>query len=71
MPEATQDSYHLLNARLSYDFLDGAAQIALWGRNLTDEVYFNAVIGLAGTLGTIRRGYAEPRTFGAEVTWQF
>ena len=71
IPEATQGGYNLINARLSYDFLDDRAQVALWGRNLNDETYFGNVLPLAGVLGIIQRGYAPPRLWGAELTYQF
>lgn len=61
----------LINARLSYDFLDDRAQVALWGRNLADETYFQSTLPIAGPLGIIQRGYAPPRLWGAELTYQF
>ncbi|MDG2304572.1 MAG: TonB-dependent receptor [Candidatus Binatia bacterium] len=71
LEQATQPGYSLLNARLSYDFLDDRAQVALWGRNLTDETYFNSAFNLAGSIGTLQRTYAAPRLWGAELTYQF
>jgi iron complex outermembrane receptor protein len=71
LPQATQGSYHLINARLSYDFLGDRAQVALWGRNLADETYFTAALPLAGILGTMTRSYAPPRLWGAELTYAF
>ncbi len=71
MPQATQSGYNLINARLSYDFLDDRAQVALWGRNLADETYFNSALPVVGPLGILQRGYAVPRLWGAELTYQF
>ncbi len=71
LPQATQGGYNLINARLSYDFLGDRAQVALWGRNLADETYFNAVLPIAGALGIIQRSYAPPRLWGAELTYMF
>lgn len=71
IPQATQGGYNLINARLSYDFLDNRAQVALWGRNLNNETYFNAVLPVAGPLGIIGRAYAPPRLWGAEITYHF
>lgn len=66
-----QPGYNLINARLSYEFLDDRAQVALWGRNLTDELYFNSGVPLATTFGTTRRIFSAPRTWGAELSYAF
>ena len=65
-----QDAYNLLNARLGYVFNDDRTEIALWGRNLTDENYFN------GSLPITAFGYnvqlrGRPLTFGAEISHRF
>ena len=44
MPEGIQHGYNLIGARLSWSFLDGRAQVALWGANLLDEAYFQDVV---------------------------
>jgi iron complex outermembrane receptor protein len=67
-----QAGYNLLHARLSYDFLDDRAQVALWGQNLTDQTY--ARWGMASTVpswGNAIRYYGPPRTFGAEFSYRF
>src|SRR5690606_590997 len=66
VPEGTQPGYHILNARLAYDFLDDRATVALWGKNLTDEAYFDFAFNLLPA-GTLTRSYQLPRTFGAEL----
>ena len=71
VPQATQRGYNLLHARLSYDFLDNRAQIALWGRNLMDESYFNYVSPFVSTFGNLVRYYMTPRTYGAELSYRF
>ena len=71
IPAARQGGYGLVNARLSYDFLDNQAQIALWGRNLGDKIYVNSAVPLVGPMGLIVKGYGVPRTFGAELTYTF
>ena len=70
VPAATQRGYHLLHARLSYDFLDDQAQVALWARNLTDEIYGTDAIPVA-PLGFNSVLYSPPRTFGAELSYRF
>jgi iron complex outermembrane receptor protein len=69
--EAVQPAYHLLGARLSYDFFDDRAQVALWARNLTNTEYFTRVQNLAQFFGFISRYYQAPRTFGAEINFRF
>ncbi len=70
LPSATQDAYALLNARLSYDFNDDRSQVALWGRNLTNEAYFTASVPVTA-FGYNIPYFAPPLTFGAELTHRF
>lgn len=70
LPQATQPGYNLLQARLSYDFLDDRAQVAVWGQNLLDEVYFQQVTGSAQSFGQIVRFYQPPRTIGVELSYR-
>lgn len=69
--EGHQAGYNLFNARLSYDFLGDRAQVALWGRNLANELYATGAVSLVGPMGTIVKGYGPPRTWGAELTYTF
>lgn len=72
IPGAENPSYNLVNARVSYDFGGDRMQVALWGRNLTDSVYFDAVYPIPlQILGTLNRFYATPRTWGGELTYHF
>ena len=66
-----QGAVNLLNARLSYDFLDDQAQVALWARNMLDELVIDYVTPLAPTFGVAERFYRQPRTFGAELSYRF
>jgi iron complex outermembrane receptor protein len=65
--QSVQDSFGVLNARIGYQ----AAQhwsVFAWSRNLTNERYFNWVKpDNFGTLGQ----YAEPRTYGLQINYQF
>jgi len=71
LPEVTQEGYSLLHARLSYDFLDDRAQVALWGKNLTDTTHFDTVANYVNTIGALNRYYQTPRTFGGELSYRF
>ncbi len=68
---AEQPGYHLLHLRLSYDFLDDRAQVALWGKNVTGTEYFNAATPVASTMGTVLQFYAPPAIWGGEMSYRF
>jgi iron complex outermembrane receptor protein len=74
--EATNDpfirsgDYTLVNARFSLLPAERTWEFALWGRNLTDELYVSQGLDLA-TFGLGNRNYNAPRTFGAELSWNF
>ena len=65
----TDPSYLVFNARLDYRFgADEAYRVALWGKNLTDELYFNRF----EDIGTSNLGYpGDPRTYGVTVGMDF
>ncbi len=71
VPAATQPGYDLVHARLSYDFADDRAQVALWGKNLTDAEYFNFALPSVSSFGTANLFFAQNRTFGGELSWRF
>ncbi len=67
---AAQDGFDLINARASYRVPSGNWELALWGKNLTDEQYlehalvpeaFGPSIGIAG----------RPREWGAVANYRF
>jgi iron complex outermembrane receptor protein len=66
-----QSGYHLLGARLSYEFMDTRMLFALWAKNLTDQLYFNEGTPIQSSFGSVTRYYATPRTFGAELRLAF
>jgi iron complex outermembrane receptor protein len=74
--EATNDpfiksgEYTILNARVAVLPVERTWEFALWGRNLTDELYVAQGLDLA-TFGLGNRNYNAPRTFGAELSWRF
>ncbi|WP_164844045.1 TonB-dependent receptor [Croceicoccus ponticola] len=62
-------SIELVNASLSWGPDDAGWTIGVWGRNLTDEKYFNQKLSLAG-IGTLA-SLGAPRTYGAELRYSF
>lgn len=65
--------YELFDGRLTWrDVGGGPLDISLWGKNLTDQEYIVAGIGLYGsTLGYNSVIYGDPRTFGFEAVYRF
>jgi len=55
-----QPSYGLVNAQLSWLSPDERYAVRLWGRNLSDEVYYTNISSSIGDNGT----WAAPRTYG-------
>lgn len=67
-----QPGYNLLHGRLSYDFMDDRAQIALWSRNLIDTEYRTfGLTSIAPSWGVATPYWAAPRTFGGELSYRF
>jgi iron complex outermembrane recepter protein len=66
--QGAQDAYTLLNGRVSWDSADRDWQISLYGRNLTDEEYFNGKLSLVGFFGREQGNVGAPREYG--ITFQ-
>jgi iron complex outermembrane recepter protein len=69
-PWIKSDAYTIVNSRLSFLAAERTWEVALWGRNLTDELYVAQGLDIA-TFGLGNRNYNAPRTFGAELSWNF
>lgn len=70
--EATsQDSYALVNARVTWSSPDETYQLALWGKNLTDEEFITKAFDVTGLAGGIIAHTGQPMSFGAELTVSF
>ena len=63
-------AYGVLNGSLNFK-LDGGMEFTLWGRNLTQAKYYNAIFNGYGTFGTAIGFTAAPRTWGATVSYRF
>ena len=71
-PDLEQEAYHLFNARLAYKTPDDRFELALWGRNLSDELYYVQGFDVRdGALGAILETPAAPRTYGIELLANF
>ena len=62
------DSYGLLDASLSWTSLDDHYRVAVWGKNLTDELY--ATTGATSNFFTTIY-QSLPRTYGVELEYRF
>ena len=79
-PALDQEAYSLWNASVVWDSENGAWQLGLHGRNLTDEEYrvsgydfvnndtFAPELGTSGTLGGY---YGNPRTITATLAYRY
>jgi len=61
------ESFTLVDARAAYALTDSNIELALWGKNLTDEEYPMHTIPFLGNGFSI---YAPPRTYGVSVSWK-
>lgn len=70
--EATsQDGYTLMNARVTWSSPGEDYQVAIWGKNLTDEEYITKAFDVMGLAGGIIAHTGQPLSFGAELTVNF
>jgi iron complex outermembrane receptor protein len=60
-----------VNARVSLIMSDEAWEVALWGRNLTNEDYIETVSDFSDSLGYLSGRRNEPRTYGVEAYYHF
>jgi iron complex outermembrane receptor protein len=68
-PIIAADSYVLVNARVAMFNAARSWEVALWGKNLSDEQY--VAQGLNTGLGAGNRNYNAPRTYGASFTYRW
>ncbi|MCK9503939.1 MAG: TonB-dependent receptor [Porticoccaceae bacterium] len=64
----TIESYATVGARIGYESDDTRWRVMLWGKNITDEYYYNSVI--ASSEGAARVA-GRPRTYGITVGYQY
>lgn len=69
-PLIASDAHWIYNARIALAPNDGPWEFALWGRNLSDELYVVQGLNVA-QLGYGNRNYNPPRTYGASLRYRF
>jgi iron complex outermembrane receptor protein len=57
----------MLNARLAWARSDGRIEVALWGKNLTDERWVNFI---APVITMDQLNYNDPQTYGIELSYR-
>lgn len=71
-PNAFQEAYGELSARVQWSSASNGVQIAVWGQNLTDEDALLATAVSSQLYGFPRLGSVnEPMTFGIELTLRY
>ena len=75
-----EDSYWLLDARITLSLPNDQTTISLWGTNLTDKEYVNNMLNQSGdteiggtdpSLGMTADYWGDPRRYGLEVRHRF
>ena len=64
-------AYGLLNGRIAVNIDKPNLELAVWGRNLTDQPWFTNVFNQYTGLGTTTQFQGAPRTFGASATFRY
>jgi iron complex outermembrane recepter protein len=65
---ASEPSYGLLDARIAFAPEDAPWSVALWGKNVTDELYRVNIIAFFGEEVS---QFGAPRTYGVDFGWKF
>ncbi len=65
---AKEDAYGLLDVRVALSPPSSPWAVALWGKNVTDELYRVNIISFFGEEVS---QFAAPRTYGADFSWKF
>ena len=60
----------MYNARIAFFTQEGNWEIALWGRNLGDEVYAEQIF-VTDTTGVATTYFGAPRTYGLSFRYGF
>jgi iron complex outermembrane receptor protein len=70
--EITADEVIFYSARLTWQLPDDRTTVTLWGKNLTNEDdYLVGGVPLVGVARSAGHIYAEPRTYGLDISYVF
>jgi len=70
-PRKIQEGYTTIGARAGIKSDDGMWEVIVWGKNLTDELYFHRSFDATVQEGRLLAYPSEPRTFGATIRTNF
>jgi iron complex outermembrane receptor protein len=70
-PGLIQGSFGLFNARVALAGESQSWEVALFGKNLTDEHYITGGVGGLAAIGFNEVQYARPREWGVALTYRF
>ncbi len=70
-PMLIQDGYGLLNARVTLTPANANWEIALYGRNITDELYLQAGLTTLDSFGIVEGSYGLPAEWGIATKLKF
>jgi len=63
-----EEAYGLLNGRIGFGPEDAKWEIAVWGKNITDETYR---LGVIPFIGDVFSRFGAPQTYGVELSARF
>ena len=66
-PVKEQSAFTLMNGRLTLAKTDGTVAVDLWGRNLTDQDYYQVAFGAPFQTGSFSAFMGQPRTLGVTL----
>jgi hypothetical protein len=70
-PLKLRDSFTFVNARIGFLFENIDSELAIWGRNLTDERFYETVFDVPIQDGKLNAYPHEPLTWGVQFRKDF
>jgi iron complex outermembrane receptor protein len=68
-------SYDFVNARITFDKISGPGDttfsVSVWGKNLTNELWYTNGFDLSNSFGFVGKAVAPPRTYGVDLRFAF
>ncbi|MFO1467568.1 MAG: TonB-dependent receptor [Steroidobacteraceae bacterium] len=69
-PNIAQDSYHLINSRITLHAPDSKWEVGIWGNNLANKFFLTNAVNVQG-FGFDYRHRGQPRMYGLDATYRF
>jgi iron complex outermembrane recepter protein len=71
IPRLKQSGYALLSGHIDWESSNGRWNASVWGKNLTNELYFTSRVDLLAGFGFDYNHIGSPRTYGVSVGVKF